>query len=124
MPQQPETGMPPDGHHGDASAGTGTVLIVDDQDFVRDVIRLSLEGAGYTVREAASPLDAIAQVREDAAIDLLRSDGVMPAAGSGAPAALRPGLQGRRGGGAVPPDAVHPGGARGEGRRRSRRIAR
>ena len=78
MPQQPETGMPPDGHHGDASAVTGTVLIVDDQDFVRDVIRLSLEGAGYTVREAASPLDAIAQVREDAAIDLLVTDVVMP----------------------------------------------
>jgi len=64
---------------GDASAmSTGTVLVVDDQDFVRDVIRLSLEGAGYTVREAASPLDAIAQVRDDADIDLLVTDVVMP----------------------------------------------
>mgnify|MGYP003946520521 CR=1 FL=1 len=63
---------------GDASAVTGTVLVVDDQDFVRDVIRLSLEGAGYTVREAASPLDAIAQVRDDADIDLLVTDVVMP----------------------------------------------
>ena len=64
---------------GDASAvSPGTVLVVDDQDFVRDVIRISLEGAGYTVREAASPLDAIAQVREDAAIDLLVTDVVMP----------------------------------------------
>ena len=64
---------------GDASAvSPGTVLVVDDQDFVRDVIRISLEDAGYTVREAASPLDAIAQVRDDAAIDLLVTDVVMP----------------------------------------------
>ena len=64
---------------GDASAvSPGTVLVVDDQDFVRDVIRISLEDAGYTVREAASPLDAIAQVRDDAAIDLLVTDLVMP----------------------------------------------
>lgn len=70
--------MPSTGRLGDASAVTGTVLVVDDQDFVRDVIRISLEGAGYTVREAASPLDAIAQVRDDAAIDLLVTDVVMP----------------------------------------------
>lgn len=70
--------MPSHGDPGDAFAVTGTVLVVDDQDFVRDVIRLSLEGAGYTVREAASPLDAIAQVRDDAGIDLLVTDVVMP----------------------------------------------
>jgi two-component system, cell cycle sensor histidine kinase and response regulator CckA len=75
---QPETGMLHPMDVGDASAVTGTVLVVDDQDFVRDVIRLSLEGAGYTVREAASPLDAIAQVRDDADIDLLVTDVVMP----------------------------------------------
>ena len=78
MAEQPETGMPFGTAGGDASAVTGTVLVVDDQDFVRDVIRLSLEGAGYTVREAASPLDAIAQVNEDAGIDLLVTDVVMP----------------------------------------------
>lgn len=55
-----------------------TVLVVDDQDVVRDVIRLSLEGAGYTVREAASPLEAIQLVRDDAGIDLLVTDVVMP----------------------------------------------
>jgi two-component system cell cycle sensor histidine kinase/response regulator CckA len=57
---------------------SGTVLVVDDQDVVRDVIRLSLEGAGYTVREASSPLEAIALIREDSAIDLLVTDVVMP----------------------------------------------
>jgi two-component system, cell cycle sensor histidine kinase and response regulator CckA len=55
-----------------------TILVVDDQDVVRDVIRLTLEGAGYTVLEAASPNAAIDLVRGGAAIDLLVSDVVMP----------------------------------------------
>jgi two-component system, cell cycle sensor histidine kinase and response regulator CckA len=54
------------------------VLVVDDQDVVRDVIRLTLEGAGYTVLEAASPLEAIALVRSGPPIDLLVTDVVMP----------------------------------------------
>jgi CheY-like chemotaxis protein len=55
-----------------------TVLVVDDQDVVRDVIRLTLEGAGYTVLEAATPLEAIAIARETHPIDLLVTDVVMP----------------------------------------------
>ena len=54
------------------------VLVVDDQDVVRDVIRLTLEAAGYTVLDAATPLEAIALVREDGPIDLLVTDVVMP----------------------------------------------
>jgi two-component system cell cycle sensor histidine kinase/response regulator CckA len=54
------------------------VLVVDDQDVVRDVIRLTLEGAGYTVLEAATPLEAIALARGDGPIDLLVTDVVMP----------------------------------------------
>ena len=57
---------------------TGTVLVVDDQDVVRDVIRLTLEGAGYTVLDAASPNAAIDLVRDAGAIDLLVTDVVMP----------------------------------------------
>jgi CheY-like chemotaxis protein len=57
---------------------TGTVLVVDDQDLVRDVIRLTLEGAGYTVLEAASPNDALEIVRDAGQIDLLVTDVVMP----------------------------------------------
>src|SRR3954468_24511289 len=57
---------------------TGTVLVVDDQDVVRDVIRLTLEGAGYTVLEAASPNAAIDLVRGEGPIDLLVTDVVMP----------------------------------------------
>ena len=57
---------------------SATVLVVDDQDVVRDVIRLALEGAGYTVIEAASPQAALELVRDDAQIDLLVTDVVMP----------------------------------------------
>jgi two-component system cell cycle sensor histidine kinase/response regulator CckA len=54
------------------------VLVVDDQDIVRDVIRLTLEGAGYTVLDAASPIAAISLAREGSPIDLLVTDVVMP----------------------------------------------
>jgi CheY-like chemotaxis protein len=56
-----------------------TVLVVDDQDFVRDVIKLALEGAGYRVVEAATPGDAIELARaEQDEIGLLVTDVVMP----------------------------------------------
>jgi CheY-like chemotaxis protein len=63
---------------GDAPAVTRTVLVVDDQDVVRDVIALSLESAGYRVLQAASPTDAIELVRGGEALDLLITDVVMP----------------------------------------------
>ena len=65
---------------GDGDTGTvsRTILVVDDQDVVRDVIRLSLESAGYRVLEAASPTDAIALARDADRIDLLVTDVVMP----------------------------------------------
>lgn len=56
----------------------GTVLVVDDQDVVRDIIRLTLEGAGYRVLDAASPNAAIDLVRDEGPIDLLVTDVVMP----------------------------------------------
>ena len=62
---QPVSGMRRAPGSGDAVGMPATVLVVDDQEVVRDVIRLSLEGAGYLVREAASPLEAIALIREN-----------------------------------------------------------
>jgi CheY-like chemotaxis protein len=61
----------------------GTVLVVDDQDVVRDIIRLTLERAGYTVLEASSPNAALDLVRgqvvdDGGSIDLLVTDVVMP----------------------------------------------
>lgn len=52
--------------------------MVDDQEVVRDVIRLTLESAGYTVIAAASPSDAIELACVEAQIDLLVTDVVMP----------------------------------------------
>ncbi len=55
-----------------------TILVVDDQDVVRDVIRLTLESAGYTVLAASSPSAAIDLARDAESIDLLVTDIVMP----------------------------------------------
>ncbi len=55
-----------------------TVLVVDDQDAVRDVISLALQGAGYLVLEAGSPSAAVELAAGDGAIDLLVTDVVMP----------------------------------------------
>jgi two-component system cell cycle sensor histidine kinase/response regulator CckA len=71
--------MPVSALRGDPPAVNATVLVVDDQDLVRDVIKLSLEGAGYTVLDAASPQEAIGLARDNStAIDLLVTDVVMP----------------------------------------------
>jgi two-component system cell cycle sensor histidine kinase/response regulator CckA len=76
---RPVPGMPPVMPRGDPSGMAPTVLVVDDQDFVRDVIKLALEGAGYRVLEAGSPSDAIelARAGQDE-IGLLVTDVVMP----------------------------------------------
>ena len=64
---------------GDHPGVGGTVLVVDDQDVVRDVIKLSLESAGYRVLEAATPSEALALARDAGAeVDLLVTDVVMP----------------------------------------------
>ena len=62
----------------DAPSVQKTVLVVDDQDVVREVIRLTLEDAGYIVLAAASPTHALELAQEDAHIDLLVTDVVMP----------------------------------------------
>jgi two-component system cell cycle sensor histidine kinase/response regulator CckA len=76
---QPVPGMPAGRAPGDHPGVGGTVLVVDDQDVVRDVIKLSLESAGYRVLEAATPTEALALAREAGAeVDLLVTDVVMP----------------------------------------------
>ena len=74
----PVPGIPAGGLFDDAGGVNEKVLVVDDQDVVRDVIRLTLEGAGYEVLVAATPLEAIALARSDGPIDLLVTDVVMP----------------------------------------------
>jgi two-component system, cell cycle sensor histidine kinase and response regulator CckA len=76
---QPVPGIPTGRPHGDHPDVGGTVLVVDDQDVVRDVIKLSLESAGYRVLEAATPSEALALARAAGAeVDLLVTDVVMP----------------------------------------------
>ncbi|MBC7235736.1 MAG: PAS domain S-box protein [Chloroflexi bacterium] len=79
--------------------GSGQILVVEDQDFVRDLTAHMLEEMGYTVITAASGAEALALLHAQPRalqIDLLISDVVMP--GMSGPAlvqalrAERPGL--------------------------------
>jgi CheY-like chemotaxis protein len=59
--------------------GSETILIVEDEDAVRDVIRRVLTARGYTVLEAAEGAEALAvATRHQAPIHLVLSDVVMP----------------------------------------------
>jgi PAS domain S-box-containing protein len=68
----PETAAAP-------AAASETVLLVEDQDGLRELVRDMLELAGYRVLEAGAPAAAEQIGREfDGAIDLLLTDVVMP----------------------------------------------
>jgi two-component system, cell cycle sensor histidine kinase and response regulator CckA len=55
------------------------VLVVDDQDIVRDVIRIALEGAGYAVLDASTPSAALELMRaRPDEIELVVTDVLMP----------------------------------------------
>jgi PAS domain S-box-containing protein len=59
--------------------GTETVLVVEDQEAVRELAEVVLQSAGYTVLAAAGADEALALCRTHAgAIDLLLTDLVMP----------------------------------------------
>ncbi len=74
-----------------------TILLVEDEDSVRQITRYVLESAGYLVLEASSPELAIAIFRRfEGAINLLLTDVVMPSMSGAELAAqlkqMRPGL--------------------------------
>jgi CheY-like chemotaxis protein len=63
----------------DGDGRSGTVLLVEDSDVVRDVVATMLEGGGLTVLRASGGEEALALARRgDAPIDLLLTDIVMP----------------------------------------------
>ena len=65
---------------GDAPHGTETILLVEDEDVLRELAKTVLESQGYVVVEAMSAEDAEKLVVERGAkIDLLLTDVVMPA---------------------------------------------
>ncbi len=61
------------------TSGTETVLLAEDEDAVRALMRRTLEERGYRVIEAVNGEDALRQSREyEGKIDLLLTDVVMP----------------------------------------------
>ncbi len=69
----------PVGRSVDPPRGTETILLVEDEDGVRDLARELLESCGYTVLEAGLPTEAILLAEQHAGlIHLLVTDVVMP----------------------------------------------
>jgi CheY-like chemotaxis protein len=59
--------------------GSETILVVEDEDEVRNLVRRILQKRGYRVLEAASGSEAVAQAQNfDGSIHLLLTDVVMP----------------------------------------------
>jgi CheY-like chemotaxis protein len=64
-------------------AGTETILLVEDEDAVRALVRDALIVHGYRVLEARHGAEALWQLKDDAVVDLLITDVVMPQMGGG-----------------------------------------
>jgi PAS domain S-box-containing protein len=64
----------------DVALGTQTVLVVDDEDGLRDLAKRLLERQGYTVLLAADAREAFDVVEQNPFIDVLLTDVVMPGA--------------------------------------------
>ena len=60
-------------------AGTETILVVEDEESIREMLKMMLQKSGYTMLIAASPQEAMCLVAEQGGrIDLLITDVVMP----------------------------------------------
>ena len=58
--------------------GRLAVVLVEDEQAVRELVRIILERAGHRVVEAASPEEAITRFNAMESVDLLLTDVVMP----------------------------------------------
>ncbi|SRR5216684_2250533 len=84
LPQVDERVQPPESSktRSLAPGGTETILVVEDQDSIRELTREFLKGSGYTMLEAKDGSEALQlAVRYESAIDLLVTDVVMPKMG-------------------------------------------
>jgi signal transduction histidine kinase/CheY-like chemotaxis protein len=80
LPREQEV-APAAGRAIDSTVATSSwkVLLVEDEQAVRELVRIILERAGHRVFEAATPEEAIEQFNEIESVDLLLTDVVMPA---------------------------------------------
>lgn len=60
-------------------ASTVRILVVDDEEFLRSIVRERLEIAGYSVEEASNGNEALAKLERGAPYDVLLTDLRMPA---------------------------------------------
>ncbi len=59
--------------------GCATILLAEDEEDVREIIKVTLENSGYSVIEASKGQEAVKSFRDQAtSIDLFLSDMVMP----------------------------------------------
>ncbi|MEX0808166.1 MAG: PAS domain S-box protein, partial [Dongiaceae bacterium] len=78
--------------------GNEAILVVEDDNLIRDVIESQLHGLGYKVYTASDGPSAVKVLESDASIDLLLTDIVMPGGMSGIVVAekarhMRPGIK-------------------------------
>jgi PAS domain S-box-containing protein len=83
---------------GEAPKGSGTILVVEDDEAVRDIVERMLAHLGYQTLLAGSGPEALVLLRREPAIDVLFSDIIMPAGMNGIELArlarqMRPGLK-------------------------------
>jgi two-component system cell cycle sensor histidine kinase/response regulator CckA len=68
----------PAGGEPEAARGTETIMVVEDDEGVRDLVRLMLESNGYEVLAVDDAEEATRLCTEHAGVDLLLTDVVMP----------------------------------------------
>ena len=54
-----------------------SILVIDDERHIRDLLRKVLEGAGHTVKEASNGRDAM-RIWRESPVDLIITDILMP----------------------------------------------
>ena len=72
---------PEGARHPEAAKAGATVLVVDDEAVVRRLAKAALESRGFRTVQAANGLEAIHQVKRDAAIEVVLLDLMMPVMG-------------------------------------------
>lgn len=71
--------VPPQARAPEPTRGSEKILLVEDQDDLRDIARQILQQAGYTVLDAANGVDGLALFHRNAeTVDLVVTDVVMP----------------------------------------------